>query len=104
MAHMWNAPPVVVRYLKTGDESIREIATNIAANRSIYVSAARNAAEEAANEYGGHHGAAWNAAWATTEDLHPWGSAWDAERVRQGHRLAKLLVAGRRIYGQRQMP
>ena len=43
VAHLWKMPPVVLRYLKTGDETIRD--------------AARNAARDAARA------AAWDAAW-----------------------------------------
>lgn len=52
----WDAPDVVVRYLKTGDEGLRD--------------AARDAARGAAWD------AAWAAAWAAA-----WDAAWDAARA-----------------------
>ena len=58
--HLWNPPEVVIRYLKTGDESIRE--------------AARDAAW-----------AAWYAARYAARD-----AAWDAAREKQERRLVDL--------------
>jgi len=65
--HLWDAPPVVIRYLKTGDESIRAAAW--AAARDDAWAAARAAARDAA----------WAAARAAARDA-AWAAAWDAVR------------------------
>ena len=66
--HLWDAPDVVVRYLKTGDESIR--AAERAAARDAPTDAARDAVGAAA------WAAAWDAAWDAARD-----AAWDAARA-----------------------
>ena len=63
VAHLWDMPPIVRKYLETGDESIR------AAARDAARAAARDAAWAAAWD------AAWAAAWAAARD-----AAWDAAR------------------------
>ena len=78
---LWEAPPVVVRYLKTGDESIRAAAG--AAARDAAWAAARTAAWPAARV----------AAWATARDAARdavWDAVWDAARaaVRDAARAA----------------
>ena len=82
---LWDAPEVVVRYLKTGDESIRDAAWDAAraawdAARAAACAAARDAARDAA----------WDAAWAAA-----WDAAWDAAREKQARRLGAMLAAGR---------
>ena len=59
VTHLWNAPAVVLRYLRTGDESIRAAAWDAASNAA---GAPARAAARAA---------AWNAAWnAQSNRLH----------------------------------
>ena len=61
--HLWDAPPVVIEYLKTGNEKLKDAAWAAA------WAAARAAAWAAARDAD----AAWAAAWA---------AAWDAQRKR----------------------
>jgi hypothetical protein len=63
-----DAPEVVVRYLKTGDDSLRAAARNAAGDAAW--DAARDAAWDAAR--GATRAAAWDAAWV---------AAWDAARA-----------------------
>ena len=68
--HLWDAPDVVVRYLRTGDESIRAAA----------MAAARAAAGDASWESArtAEESAAWDAAWAAAEAAGA-ASCWAAE-------------------------
>ena len=68
--HLWDAPEIVVRYLKTGDESIRD--------------AARTAAGDAAGDAA--RAASWDAAW---------DAAWAAARAKQNRRLLHMIRKGR---------
>jgi hypothetical protein len=95
VAHLWDAPGVVVRYLRTGDESLR------AAARAAAWDAARDAARAAAWD------AAWAAAWDAARDA-AWdaardaaraaawdatrAAAWDAARDAQSRRLQRMLA------------
>ena len=67
VAHLWDAPPIVLQYLRTGDESIRVAA----------------------------EAAAWDAARATAWDA-AWGTAWGAARDAAGAaaRAAACAAAG----------
>jgi hypothetical protein len=67
VAYLWPAPEVVLRYLATGDESIR--------------AAARDAAWAAAGD----------AAWAAARDA-AWDAAWDATRDRQNDQFEAALM------------
>ena len=124
VAHLWKAPPVVLQYLRTGDESIREAAYDAAwaatedAARVATWAAASDAARAAASDAA--RAAAWDATWAAARAA-AWAAAGAAVRAtagaavraaartaagaaarkRQNRRLAKLLTAGRRLYGQR---
>jgi hypothetical protein len=49
--HLWNPPEIVVRYLKTGDESIRDAAWDAARDAAAW-DAARDAARDAAWDAG----------------------------------------------------
>ena len=66
VVHLWDCPPIVLRYLKTGDEQIR--------------GAARDAARDAA----------WGAAWGAAR-VSAWDAAWGAARDRQSRRLTRML-------------
>jgi len=98
--HLWDAPDVVVRYLKTGDEALRD-AARIAAWDARYAAwdtgaAARAAAKDAARIAA--WAAAWNhamsaarsAAWADALDAAR-AAARDATRRRQRRRLARMV-------------
>src|SRR3990167_4616806 len=68
VVHLWEAPPVVRRYLRTGDPKLR--------------AAARDAARAAARATAG--GAAWDATWDAARAAAratAGGGAWDAARV-----------------------
>ena len=98
VVHLWDAPPVVVEYLKTGNESLRNAegaaaraaagnARNAAGNAARAAAgnaraAARDAAWNAARNAGNAAGdAAWNAAgdaaWAAAQD-----AAWNAAQAK----------------------
>ena len=133
VAHLWDAPPIVLQYLRTGDESIRvaaEAAAWDAARATAWDAAwvgswtaaraaARAAAGDADRAAGDADRAAWDAARATAWDADratawdatraaardaAWDAARDTTRRRQNRRLAKLLTNGRRLYGQRAVP
>ena len=81
---LWDAPDIVKRYLKTGDESIR------AAARAAAWDAAGDAAWDAARA------AAWDAAWATaraTARAAARAAAGDACIEKQNRRLGRMLRA-----------
>lgn len=107
VVHLWPAPEIVVRYLRTGDESIRDGAGD----------AARSAARSVAGDAAG--AAAWDAAWATVRAAAgaaagaaawaaagdaAWAAAWaaardaagDAARTAQERRLTRMIAAARR--------
>ena len=69
VCHLWDCPPVVKRYLETGNEAIRDAA------RGAAWGAARGAARDAAR--GAAWDAAWGAAWGAARGA-AWGAAWDA--------------------------
>ena len=70
--HLWDAPQVVIKYLKTGDDGLRAAA--MAAARAAAWAAAEAAAWAAAEAAAWD--AAWAAAWAAAE-----AAAWDAARA-----------------------
>ena len=74
--HLWKAPEIVARYLKTGDESIRDAAG----------AAAWAAAGDAARA------AAWAAARAAAIDA-AMAAAWAAQRLNQTRRLTCMVMA-----------
>ena len=78
---LWDAPDIVVRYLKTGDESIRAAAWDAA------WAAAWAAAWDAARD------AAWAAAWDAAR-----AAAWAAARDKQNRRLTSMVVSEAKQY------
>jgi hypothetical protein len=107
--HLWDAPDVVVRYLRTGDEKLRDAAWDAAwyvagdataAARAAAAAwdaawyAARDAAWDAAAAWAAWdaaRAAAWDAAWDAA-----WHAAWYAARARQNRRLTSMVIAARR--------
>jgi hypothetical protein len=105
VVHLWNAPDVVVRYLKTGDESIRAASWDAAwvAARVTAWAAAWNAAEASAQEaaqaaaenttwdatWAASWAAARNATWAIAENARD--TAWDAETKKQVAKLRRMF-------------
>jgi hypothetical protein len=111
--HLWNAPPVVIEYLNTGDEALRVAAWDAAwdAIHAAAWAAARAAAWEAARAArAAARDAAWDAAWdaaraathaaaraaaRTTAQAAAWAvarDAWDAARDAQNRRLGRMLM------------
>jgi len=100
--HLWDAPEIVIRYLKTGDESLRDaarIAAWTAREAALDTGAAAMDAAWDARE------AAWAAAWndamsaarsaaCDTRDA-AWDAAKDATRRRQRVRLARMVTQER---------
>jgi hypothetical protein len=99
--HLWDAPEVVVKYLKTGDERLRNAARAAARNAARATRATRAA------------WAAWNAAWDTRAAWAAWAArnaaratratraardardardAWDAAWKKQSNRLKRMLL------------
>ena len=76
---MWDAPDVVVKYLKTGDEKLRDAARAARDARAAAWDAARAAARDA-------RAAAWDAARAAA-----WDAAWDAAYKKQNTRLTRMM-------------
>lgn len=67
VVHLWDAPDIVLDYLMTGNEELRDAARDAAWDT------ARAAARAAA------WAAAWDTAWAAARDA-AWDAAWDAAR------------------------
>jgi len=90
VVHLWDAPDIVVRYLKTGDESIRDAAWDAA--RAAARFAARDAAWAAARAAA--RAAAWDAARAAAR-----AAAWDAARAaaRDAAGDAVSILAGNKL-------
>jgi hypothetical protein len=89
VAHLWDMPDVVRRYLETGDETIRDAAW--AAAWAAASDAARAAAWDAARA------AAWaarDAARAAARDG-AWDAAWDAARDAQNDTLTRMVMEAR---------
>ena len=86
--HLWAAPPVVVKYLKTGDPELR------AAARAAAWDAAGSAARAAAGD------AAWDlardAAGSAARYVVARDAAWGAVRTKQNRRLTSMVVAAHR--------
>jgi hypothetical protein len=104
----WDAPEIVVRYLKTGDESIRTAAWSAAwgAARAAAWGAARaaRAARDAASDdaWSAARDAAWDATWAAARAARAardaardaaWDAAWDATWAAQKKRFARMVNA-----------
>lgn len=120
VVHLWDAPEVVVRYLKTGVEEIRAAAWDAAraASRSSDGAAAKAAdwaaawaaarasdgAASRAAAWAVARAAAWDAAWAVDGDapgvvallLRAGAADWNAAWTRQERRLVSMLNAERR--------
>jgi hypothetical protein len=81
--HLWYAHDIVVQYLKTGDETIREAARGVSWGAAW--EAGRNNAWIAAQ------GAAYDAAWDLGSD-----GEWAAVRDKQNKRLVRMVLAERK--------
>ena len=96
VAHLWDMPPLVRRFLETGDETIRDAAR--AAARDAWAAAraaARAAAWDAAWDartatWDAARDAAWAAARAAT-----WDAAWDAQAAAQDALLEAMVNEAR---------
>ncbi len=102
--HLWDAPDVVVRYLKTGDEKLRAAAEAAAeaaawgeawgaaraAARAAAWAAARTAAEAAAEAAAraAARTATWDAAWGEAR-----AAAWGEARDKRNRKLTRMLNA-----------
>ena len=105
VVHLWDAPEIVIRYLKTGDESIREDASVAARNaaRNAASDAARAAANAAANAAAASaaaraaaSAAAWAAAWTAAG-----GAAWAAVMTNQSKKLEQKVFSKIEVLKQR---
>lgn len=98
--HLWEPPDVVMRYLKTGDESIRNAAA--AAASAVAWEADRAAAKNAAWEATRHAAwtaataAAWAVAWEATAKNAAWPTVRAAAEEKQNRRLTAMVMAARR--------
>ena len=76
VVHLWDCPDVVMQYLETGDEELRDAAWNAAWD--AWDATAADAADAAWN-------AAWNASWAADAAWNAadaaWNAAWNAARA-----------------------
>lgn len=117
VANLWDAPDVVLQYLKTGDEAIRSAALDAArdAARSAITDESRNAAAAAVRNSIGHKSmyaasyaaddvvaamaavrdASWYAVWVESWSAAR-ATARDAARKKQNDRLYRMLMAGRK--------
>jgi hypothetical protein len=94
--HLWDAPAIVVQYLKTGDQSIRAAARDASdAARDADLAAAR-AAAWAADAADAARATAWDAAVAAARAA-AWAAARDAARAAAGWARAALTKQSRRL-------
>jgi len=101
---LWGAPEIVVRYLKTGDESLR-IAARYAAMAAVIAAAsdsaryAARAAAMAAASDSARYATSDSVRYATTDAATDAARAavWDAARGKQNRRLTRMLNAGLKI-------
>jgi hypothetical protein len=110
--HLWDAPQVVIDYLTTGDESLRDAARvaawdeSMAAAWDAALDESRNAARDVARAAA--RNAAWDAAWDAARNAardaarnesrdaawdSAWDVAWDVARNAQNEKLEQLLLA-----------
>lgn len=101
--HMWDAPDIVSRYLKTGDESMRAAARNAARTAAWDAAwdaawtAARTARDAAGAAMGTAEGdVAWYAARAAARAA-AWAATGDAERALLNRRLTAMVSAAPRV-------
>lgn len=94
VVHLWYAPQVVVDYLRSGDDSLRDAARAAAwaAARAAALAAARAAACAAAWAAAALDAAAWDAARAAARDA-AWDAARDAALDAQRQRFNALVAA-----------
>lgn len=109
--HLWDAPDVVLRYLRTGDDALRTVARDAVRDavrgaawdaswgvaRDAAWAAARDAAWDATWDAAGN--AAWDAAWAAGWAAGweaPWGAARETAKDKQNRRLTSMVVAAMR--------
>jgi hypothetical protein len=96
--HLWDAPDVVVQYLKTGEESLRDAARTAAgAARVVGATRAARAATRVVGATRAARDAAWDAAWAAAGDA-AWvtDAAWATASEKQNRRLTSMIAAGRK--------
>jgi hypothetical protein len=97
--NLWNAPNVVVQYLKTGDEDLRAAAWE--ASRAASRAAAGEASRAAAR--GASRAAAWGAAWGASQAASraaageasraaAWKAVWVALKEKQNKRLTAMVI------------
>jgi hypothetical protein len=91
---LWDAPDVVVRYLKTGDESLKQQACDAARAATDAFDAAYAAAY---NAYAAARAAYDAAAHAAAYAAYAAYAAFDAVRKKQNNRLTSMISAGRKI-------
>ena len=100
VAHLWDAPDVVLEYLVTGEETLRDAARDAA--RATARDAARNAARDAARAtvrdaaWATARATAWDAARATvraTVRATAWDAAWDAAQDERRSEFKTLVDA-----------
>ena len=113
VVHLWEAPDIVIRYLKTGDEALRDAARIAAWDARSAAWDARSAAwdtgDAARDTRDDAREAAWSAAWDVAWDTRAaamsaarsaaWAAAWDAASAtardtalrRQRVRLARMV-------------
>ncbi len=92
----WQAPPVVIEYLKTGAESLRSAAWEAARSAAWDAAwdasgSAPNAAWHASNASIAARDASGSAAGSAAGSASNWDAAWDAARAAQNIRLEKLI-------------
>lgn len=95
VVRLWDAPDVVIRFLKTGDKSLRDAAWAAAwaAARAAARNTARNAAWAAAWAATSH--AARDVAWDAARNT-AWDAARDTARAAQNRRLTSMVMAAHR--------
>ncbi len=100
VAHLWDCPPVVRKYLETGDESLRAAASAAARDAASAAWAASDAASDAASAAARDAARAAWAAWAAARDARAAraasdaasDAAWAAARTDFNRRVAELFA------------
>lgn len=94
----WNPPPIVLRYLHTGNESIRAAAENAALRAESSSHTARGAALAATTTNDAGYGA-----FLAASHAHGMDASGDTSKT-LAKSLAARLAAGRKLHGQRAVP
>ena len=103
VVHLWDAPPVVLRYLRTGNKELREASLEESQEVSWAAiwAANREAISASRASWAASRAASWEASWAASREASwesraaSWAASWAASCEAQSRRLTRMLTEGR---------